>query len=669
MRMPAVVVTADRLPARAPEEPFSIARIAREELRSAPQLRLDDVLRNVAPGFSLFRRSSSRAAHPTAQGVSLRNIGPNGAGRTLVLLDGIPLNDPFAGWVPWARVPTASLREVIINPGGGAGLFGNAALAGTIHLVSDEPSPNSAHVRGTIGNRDTYEASLDARIDVERFSFSTFIDRFETAGYPVLQDDQRGRVDTSAAADSWVWNNRLKWKRDEHTSAMVSVSAFEDERSNGTRLTRNATEGQDFSLTLDRSIPTLDANVRVQGYAQRRAFRSTFSSVTIDRTDETLALDQFDVPATAAGGSAVWSQQVAEAHRFTGGVDARWVEGETNERFLRIDDAFTRSRSAGGRQLFLGAFLEESWSVNEAVKVIAGARLDYWRQYDGLRMERDRTTGATLRNEQFDEEEGISPNGRLGLTVQLTKSLRARGAAYTGFRVPTLNELYRPFRVGNDITEANAALRPEQLIGGELGIDWEPVERFSFAATAFYNELHDAVGNVTIGEGPGTFEPGGFVPAGGVLRQRRNLDRVQVLGAEAKLEWRLPADWRLQAQYLYTHPTVARASESPQLEGKLLPQAPEHVALASVAWTPGRWQATAQLRYVGRQFEDDLNTLTLAHFATVDLSLGYEFNEHLTGSFRVENLLDTEIEVGKTASGLVNIGPPRLFSLTVALSF
>lgn len=667
--MPVIVVTADRMPTSAADDPFSLTAVEREELRAAPQLRLDDLLRNSSPGFSLFRRSSSRVANPTAQGVSLRNVGPNGAGRTLVLFDGIPLNDPFAGWVPWSRVPPASLREVIVNPGGGAGLFGNAALAGTIHLLSEERSGNSAHLVGTIGNRETSEAALDARIEMERFALTTFIDRFETAGYPVLQADQRGPVDTSADASSWTWQSRLEAKLDEHTRLAVAASAFDESRNNGTRLTRNASEGQDVSATFDRFIPTLDASVRFQAYAQRRRFSSTFSSVNADRTEETLALDQFDVPATAAGGSLVWSQSLGESHRLVGGVDLRWVEGETNENFLRVDDAFTRYRNAGGRQLFAGAFLEENWQVSKAVKVVAGGRIDYWRQFDGMRLERDRITGATLRDVEFQDQDGVSPNGRLGLSAQLTRTLRARGAAYTGFRAPTLNELYRPFRVGNDITEANAALEPERLFGAEFGFEWEPVERFSFSVTAFYNQLHDAVGNVTIGEGPGTFDPGGFVPAGGVLRQRRNLDRVEVPGIETKAVWQVAPDWKLRVQYLYTHPTVAHAADAPQLAGKLLAQAPEHLAVAALEWSPGRWLAGAQVRYVGRQFEDDLNTLPLAPFATVDLSLGYEFNEHLTGALRVENVFDTETEVGKTANGLVSIGQPRLMSLTVALSF
>jgi outer membrane receptor protein involved in Fe transport len=669
VQLETVTVSADRLPPREETQPFSVIRIDSAELERAPQLRLDDVLRDAAPGFSLFRRSSSRVANPTAQGVSLRNVGPNGAGRTLVLLDGIPLNDPFAGWIPWSRVPPSSLDEVIVNPGGGAGLFGNAALAGTIHLVSAEPAGTGADFLATLGDHDTYDAALSARLQRGDIVVSTYFDKFSTGGYPVLQKDQRGPVDTHADASSWVWQGRIDWKPDAQTRVTVAASAFEEERNNGTQLTRNSTSGRDLSATFSRFIPTLDAEFRLQGYVQRRNFHSTFSSVNAARTEETLALDQYDVPANAVGGSAVWTQQVAAAHRVIAGLDARWVEGETNEAFLRIDDAFTRVRNAGGRQFFLGAFAEDNWKISDAVSVVLGGRLDYWQQFGGQRVERSLVNGATLRDDLFADRDGFAPNGRLGISAGLTRALRANAAVYTGFRAPTLNELYRPFRVGNDITEANAALDPERLYGGEVGLQWQATPRLSAGVTGFYDELHNAIGNVTIGEGPGTFEPGGFVPAGGVLRQRQNLDRAEVLGVEAKLAWQIADAWRFRAQFLQTQATVQHATSAPQLEGKRLAQAPEQVAVAAVEWTQGPWTASTQLRYVGKQYEDDLNELPLAPFTTVDVSLGYRFNDHCNATVRVENLFDTEAEVGKTSSGLVSIGAPRQIAVTVELTY
>src|SRR3954462_7606290 len=155
-----VTVEADRIPNAEAGAPFSITTLNAEDLRGAPELRLDDILRARVSGFSLFRRNSSRTANPTTQGVTLRNFGPSGAGRTLVLLDGIPLNDPFAGYVLWSQVPVASIESVLLQPGSGAGLFGNSALAGTIFLASKPIETSSLEVAGLAGNAETFDVAL-----------------------------------------------------------------------------------------------------------------------------------------------------------------------------------------------------------------------------------------------------------------------------------------------------------------------------------------------------------------------------------------------------------------------------------------------------------------------------------------------------------------------------
>ncbi len=355
-----VVVQADRLPDAESAAPFSAHVIDAEELRRAPQLRLDDILRAQVPGFSLFRRNSSRAANPTTQGVTLRSFGPSGAGRTLVLLDGIPLNDPFAGYVLWSQVPPASLASVLVQPGGGAGLFGNAALAGTIFLVTRPLQETTTATEGSIGNDETYEGSIEATWVRQPFAVGIFAEGFSTDGYAVIPANRRGPVDTKANSESSLVSLRAEWQIGVDTSLRLQGRHFEDERGNGTRFTRNDTRGEDLSAVLTQNSAQR-GELQVTAYGQHRRFRSTFSSINAARTVETPALDQFDVPADAAGGSAVWSMAAGE-HRLVLGGDARWVEGETNEAFLWNGSAFTRLREAGGEQIFAGAFVEDTWA-------------------------------------------------------------------------------------------------------------------------------------------------------------------------------------------------------------------------------------------------------------------------------------------------------------------
>ena len=657
-----IIVEANRLPTAESSAPLNDYVLDAEALRRSPQLRLDDVLRAEVPGFSLFRRNSSRTANPTTQGVTLRNFGPSGAGRTLVLLDGIPLNDPFAGYVLWSQVPPASIDSALIIPGGGAGLFGNAALAGIIFLVSKPMTETSANAEASIGNEETYEAAARGTIVHGPLAVAVFAEGFSTGGYPVLRGDQRGPVDNDASADSHVFDIRSQWQINRDSSLRVEARHFEDDRANGTTLTKNDTNGTDFSAVWTTDFPAQSAELQLSGYGQLRKFRSTFSSINDTRDVETPALDQFNVPANAAGGSGVWSMTLSGGHQLTAGIDFRWVEGETDEHFLWNGSDFTRQREAGGQQFFIGAFAEDAWAPNDRLTITGSARYDHWQLYDGFRQESDRATGIPSLDEHFADRDGDEINGRLGARFAASQAVTLRGAVYTGFRVPTLNELYRPFRVGNDVTEANPALKPEESLGGEAGVDWQATEAVRISGTAFVNRLVDAVGNVTIAEGPGTFNPGGFIPEGGTLRQRQNIDLVIAPGFEATATWQALQTLALKASYLFTHPTVEQAAD-PALEGKLLAQTPENVFTGAINWTPwAKWTFNAQVRYTDRQFEDDQNSRVLAPFTTFDAAIIYELTEHASAALRVENLFDAEIETGKSGAGLVSIGAPRLIS-------
>lgn len=660
-----VVVQADRPPDTESSAPFSIVVVDAEELRRAPQLRLDDILRAQVPGFSLFRRNSSRAANPTTQGVTLRNFGPSGAGRTLVLLDGIPLNDPFAGYVLWSQVPPSSIDSVLVNPGGGAGLFGNAALAGTIFLFSKPMDATFNFAQGLVGNEETSEASIGGTVSRTPFAASVVAERFSTGGYPVIEGSQRGRVDTNATSDSYLFGARAEVQVATNTSLRISARRFEDDRGNGTAFTQNNTTGDDFSAVVTQKFPAQQAELQLSVYGQDRKFSSTFSSINATRTIETPALDQFNVPADAAGGSVVWSTAAGANNKLILGTDTRWVEGETDENFLWSGTAFRRLRQAGGEQFFAGLFAEDTWSVLPNTTIVGGLRVDHWKLFEGFRKETERATGSIISDSRFADREGNEINGRLGARVKATDALALRAAFFSGFRVPTLNEFYRPFRVGNDVTEANPALNPEHLLGGEFAAELQATKTFRLTGTAFLNRLEDAVSNVTIGFGPGTFNPGGFIPRGGVLRQRQNVDLVVAPGFEATAEWQLIPTVQLKASYLFTHPTIERAADH-TLEGKLLAETPEHVFTGGIEWTPAaKWIASAQVRYNDRQFEDDQNSRVLAPFTTVDAAVIYGFSARGSAALRVENLFNTQIETGKSANGLVSIGAPRLVTVEV----
>jgi outer membrane receptor protein involved in Fe transport len=256
---------------------------------------------------------------------------------------------------------------------------------------------------------------------------------------------------------------------------------------------------------------------------------------------------------------------------------------------------------------------------------------------------------------------------------------RVRANGQKAFRRPTLNELYRPFRVGPNITEANAALGTERVTSAELGVEWTtgddratsglkttgmspvPGALLTLGATAFWNDLRDAVGNVTLARGPGTFPLFGAIAAGGVGRQRLNLERTRVQGAEVFAKWFPSPALSFNAEFLYNDATVRRAPIAPALVGNRVAQVPRNSTSLGATWrAPAHFTVTPRLRFIGRQFEDDENQLRLGAVVVGDLSLARPLTKNIELFVTAENIGNVRIETGRTADGIVNVGTPRL---------
>lgn len=651
-----VFVTSARTGESTENIPFAHVTVSGDALRSSPAATLDGALRGVA-GFSLFRRTDSLVANPTAQGVSLRGIGPSGASRSLVLLDGVPLNDPFGGWVTWSKVPVDSLAAVEIVPGGGASAWGNAALGGVVQLLSEQPAPARARLSAFGGSFGTYRAEAQLNQAVGTGAVQLLARYASTDGFSTVAPERRGPIDLPATSESrWA---AIRWRQPigERHAVTVSARSFEEDRGNGTPYQTNSTREQAVSAEIEATVrPGLAWTARA--YIQNQAFASTFSGVNATRKAETPASDQFDVPATAAGAAwtATWSH--GRDASTTTGVDGRVVHGETREASALVAGAFTRQRYAGGRQENAGLFAVHSRALLPALRATAGLRLDAWRERNGHR--RDSLNGAVVADDRYADGRGEEWSPGAGLVWQAAAPLRLTLSGQQSFRRPTLNELYRPFRVGNVITDSNQALATEQATSGEAGVQFTR-GTVVLEGSVFRTELENAVANVTLARGPVTLPGIGFVPAGGEGRRRLNLDRARVDGVSLGARWAPAPAWALAASYVWSDSEIERATVAPALVGRRFAQAPEHTALASATWRP--WMAlslNARVRWIGEQFEDDLNTLTLAAVTVADLALEYRVSPRLSLHLSAENLTDERIETGRSADGLVNVGTPRL---------
>ncbi|MNU34744.1 catecholate siderophore receptor CirA [compost metagenome] len=660
-----VIVTAARLPPAAGEAAFSVIRLGEETLSTST--RLDEALATV-PAVSLFRRTSSLAANPTTQGISLRAIAPSGAGRTLVTLDGVPLNDPFGGWVIWSQLPTESIESLDIVRGAGAGPYGAGALTGVIQLRERElGGVLDASIAERGGARLAGSGGVDA--GPARLTGSVL---YETSdGYVPVRGAAAGAADTPLDLEAKSASLRADLPLGD-AALSLRAGAYEEDRGSGLAGARSTASGHVLSAAVARQATVQQAGWRLQAWRRESDFANTSVAVAADRTTTTPANDQYETPATG------WGVNAALRGRREGlsggraewevGADARFNEGETHERFRYMAGDYTRDRIAGGETSVAGVYGEGSLE-NGPWLFAGGLRLDGWKNQNGRRLERDRATGAPTLDEADPERSGEVVSARLAARRMIGGGWAARAAAYSGFRPATLNELHRPFRVGNDLTEANAGLVPETLQGVEAGLAFEgPIS--ALTATLFWNRIEDAIVNVTIGEGPGTFPRAGFVPAGGVLRQRQNAGTIEATGVEISARQTLRSGLDLTGAVSITDARVDGGSAAPQLTGLRPAQAPIWSGSAGIDWRASdRLTLTASARYESKRFEDDLNSRLLGAAVTADVRADWRVNDATSLWLAVENLFDADVEVSETGTGVEGFGPPRLLSAGLRLSY
>jgi outer membrane receptor protein involved in Fe transport len=676
-----VTVTPTRSEQRMGDVPASVNVLNREQIRQSPAIAADDVLRQI-PTFSLFRRSSSISAHPTSQGVSLRGIAPSGVSRTLVLLDGIPYNDAFGGWVYWTGLPIEGAERIEVVDGASSSLYGTYAMGGVINIMTAAPSRRTLELRTQYGNRSS--PKLDFRGSDVWGKLGVAVDGslFDTDGYAPVAPDERGPVDNNAAVLFRNLSVKANYDVNDRVHLFVRTGYFREERDNGKMSTfaplteeANDTTWKYTSGGLKWRLPD-SSDLQATIFTDFKTFRSNFMAVppaTPARSVGRFTLNQ-RVPSRAVGGALQWSRAFAGMHLVTAGGDWRWVDGDSEEDGLDGNTGTTvvRRRVSGGTQRNIGLFVQDLITPRPDLTLTVSARVDRWRNYDGHNTLTDLVTGAVTDPAlPVKQDTAISP--RVGALYRVNSRVAIWGDIGTGFRAPTLNELYRQFQLGTTLTLANAELGPERLVGGEAGISIIPVNNLTVRTTWYDNRVEDPVANVTINVTPAL-----------ITQRRQNLGRSRIWGVQSDAEYRVGSFWRLSGAYLYGQARVKEAAIAELAdncpgaaaagrpgESCFLQQVPKHRGSVQVAYSnPRLLSFMLDVQATGRQFDDDRNERIvpgesepgLPKYAIVSLFASRAVARDVEVFLAAQNLFDQEYFVG-TLPTLV--GPPRLVSVGV----
>lgn len=658
-----VIVTATRTKTLLSDVPMSDIQLTRADFQEIPALTLDDSLRQI-PGFSLFRRSSSRTANPTAQGVSLRGLGASGSSRALVLEDGIPLNDPFGAWVFWDRVPRESIANIEVAQEGSSSLYGSDALGGVIQVLTRTAEPAGLSLETSYGNQNSPELSVWGGGEKKGW-ISTFGGQvFHTDGYVLIPEDQSGSVDKRAGVSDATADLMVGHKIGDKSEIFARGWYFNESRNNGTPLQVNNTRIGEGALGANLDLGEA-GSLTLRFYGEAERYNQTFSSVAMDRNSESLT-DVQGVPSQGIGGSAVWSRRIGKRQTLVAGLDDHQEIGHSNEMIFNsgnnLRDTFT-----GGHQNTFGIFGEDLIQIAPRWLLSASARYDHWSNTNAFFVCTP-VAGTCPANMIFPDRTYDAFSPRLTLQNQVNSNVSWNASIYRAFRAPTLNELYRSFRQGNTITNANPNLRSEQLTGGDATVAVNGFRhKLEARGTFFFNEIIDPVANVTCSA---TSPPPCTAPVPNtIVRARENIGRSRAPGFEIDAIAHFTRTFDLSLGYQFVAATVDSDPANPALVGLWIAQVPRNVLTFQARYlNPTRINISANGRMVGKQFDDDQNMFPLGRFFVLDVMAWRSIGAGVELFTAAENLFNVKYATAATPVTQLGLPITARFGLRYELS-
>lgn len=634
-----ILISETRTPQPAHELAGAVTLLSREQIDRSPYPgghQVDDLLRSVPDVQPSLL--SSRYNHPTAQAVSLRGLGSR---RSLVLLDGVPLNDGFGGWINWGLVPDR-VQRIEIVPGGASSLWGTWAMGGVIHIIT-EPAASGRRSRldSEAGNRDTYTQALSVRTGTDRLNLTLGYRWYHSNGYITVPSYQRGPIDRTDDSRHEHFSGALSAALDSHTTLTLSGTLFREDRSFGTP-----------QSLATRTIGTLSAGLAgepLQGhryeariFGQWQTFRNLTSQVI---PGPTVRLGEFQdriqtIPSNDFGGSAQWTSRVSPAHTLVLGGDIRTIIAQSGE------DLFTSTGPAGsalarGQQLGGGPFAEWIYQPFEQLIITPSVRADWWKQFNAQIV----SSAGTI---TVPDDRTISVvNPKLSALYHLTEWVRVGTSVYQGFRAPTLNELYRSFGFAGFTFAANDRLAPERLTGveGKIEGEWPRIQGLSWRVTGHFDHVKDQIL---------------FVTQSSVLAQRQNIGRTRTIGTEADVTWRASSWLTATVGYAYADSTITSFPGNPSREGNTVPNVSRHqVVMGVTVGRPDLVEVTIQGRYLSRQYADDANQQPVGDFVVIDASIQKPIARGIRMFLNGENLTDRQYIATQTGP-VKTLGVPLL---------
>ena len=625
--------------------------VTRDTLLAAPSGRLEDALAGVA-GLTGYTRADSTASNPAQQGLTTRGLGGNSASRTVVTLDGVPMSDPFFGYVPWSALAVETLGAAQITRGG---TLTPGAVAGTLALTSADPARAgliNAQALGSAQGSSQTVLTLSPHIGQ---GYATTDAHWDRGGdFWTTPATQRGPDSIRATYESWSASSHMVMP----VGPLVLDGQFLGYADN-----RSTDLAGDDSLSRALTAVLGLSHKRAWTWSARGYWQSwNYETQAVSPiTGRRIAAD-YATPSHTSGAQFRIAPPVFGGQHLTLGADMRDLSGEADDMGFNLTTGKRNLwRWAGGRTRDDGIYAKDTWSTGR-LSLNAGARADYWSLDQGFI--RQATGGGTVTlNQLIPARHGWQSSLDAGAALALGGGVALRGAAYASFRLPSLNELYHPAlqpagpAYPTITTLANTSLAPERLTGFDGGFDWRPTPGTRLAVTLFADRLAHAIIDVPT-----------LTTATAITYQRQNITAIRSRGIEADAQaTRGPltftgslsyADAQVEADGLGAAVNGQRPARTPALAGQLSVQ----------------WHASSQLslggalNHTGPAYEDAPAQDRLSPATTLDLWASWALGRGVSLVLRGQNVTDAAL-VTRNLAGAQELAAPRTLwaGLRVAL--
>jgi outer membrane receptor protein involved in Fe transport len=659
-----VVVTATRTPEPLNRVPASVSLVTAAQIRDIPAKGLDDVLQ-LTPGMTLSAMGPD-VGHPTAYNEGMRGL-PTTETRMLVLMDGVPVNDPFFGYIQWNRIPLDNIDRVEVVRGGGAPLWGDTAMGGVVNVITRVPKTPEFDLDVAGGSYGTYRVSGYGAYPLnDKVALGLNADFSGTSGYQTTPASWfsfgattlRSPVVTPTSFNAQNLALRVDFTPTDDLSGFLSVNYHGNDQVLSTPIGRDAQQTWTYSGEIKKTLPN-GASITATAFHDDSNFTTNNPHLLTFTTEFNSNIHR--TPVSDTGGSLIWSQDFSGPLRnYAIGVDAHAIAGgDFANYFLPSGQLAVPTIIGSGRQLFVGGFAQARLVPFDRLEIVGSVRYQYYRNYNGIDTFPP-AIGAIPASNQF------STDPRVNVRYAVTDQIALRGAYYQSFRAPTLDELYRTFAdTTAGIFEGNPFLKSETLEGGEVGLDFtRPGLRAQL--TAYSTTIQNLITqrNLTPAENPtGLGVTCGFDPQTfAFLSCTRNVNAAAAIarGIEGEVDWEIGHGFSAQLAYTYADSRYTSDPVDPTAVGQRLEGVPLNNLSGQLSYAaPAGWHVATDLRWVSKSYGDPHpadNLIQNAHFV-VDASADYPLSRHLTAYVQVQNLFDARY-IASNSGGPPILGTP-----------